>query len=178
MDAYLTQIQALSNQSCLPHAWLMIGPNQDAKELLAKQLSQWLFCSQAQEHSLACGTCRQCQLFIAETHPDFFHLLPEKEGGTIKVQEIRTLIDYIVGKPQIADKKIVIISPAEAMNLQAANAFLKTLEEPADNTYIFLLTQQVHALLPTIVSRCQQLMVAGENKKIADNGIKKIILNG
>ena len=91
-------------------------------------------------------------------HPDFRWLAPEK--GNIPVDAIRRLRDFSVGAPQLAPAKAVVIEDADRMNVNAANALLKTLEEPAANTYLILTSQRAGALPPTIRSRCQNVVIA------------------
>lgn len=91
-------------------------------------------------------------------HPDFRWLAPEK--GVIPVDAIRRLRDFSVGAPQLAPAKAVVLEDADRMNVNAANALLKTLEEPSANTYLILTSQRAGALPPTIRSRCQKVAVA------------------
>lgn len=91
-------------------------------------------------------------------HPDFRWLAPEK--GVIPVDAIRRLRDFSVGAPQMAPAKAVVIEDADRMNVNAANALLKTLEEPAANTYLILTSQRAGTLPPTIRSRCQKVAIA------------------
>ena len=91
-------------------------------------------------------------------HPDFRWLAPEK--GVIAVDAIRRLRDFSVGAPQLAPAKAVVIEDADRMNVNAANALLKTLEEPSANTYLILTSQRAGALPPTIRSRCQKIAIA------------------
>ena len=91
-------------------------------------------------------------------HPDFRWLAPEK--GVIPVDAIRRLRDFSVGAPQLAPAKAVVLEDADRMNVNAANALLKTLEEPSANTYLILTSQRAGALPPTIRSRCQQVAIA------------------
>lgn len=100
------------------------------------------------------GQPRNMALFDANTHPDFCLIQPEKEGHSIKVDQIRALIEWSEGRPQIASRKVAIIYPADTLNIQAANALLKTLEElPVDSLFI-LICSRIAALPATIVSRC------------------------
>ena len=91
-------------------------------------------------------------------HPDFRWLAPEK--GVIAVDAIRRLRDFSVGAPQLAPAKAVVIEDADRMNVNAANALLKTLEEPTANTYLILTSQRAGGLPPTIRSRCQKVAIA------------------
>jgi DNA polymerase-3 subunit delta' len=104
------------------------------------------------DQAAACGTCHSCQLMHADTHPDFRVL--DGEASTIKVDQVRLLVRQISQKPQVGQNKVVLITHAQAMNINAANAVLKALEEPADRTFFVLTSSQSTSLLPTIRSRC------------------------
>ncbi|MBS0358645.1 MAG: hypothetical protein JSS53_05200, partial [Proteobacteria bacterium] len=93
----------------------------------------------------------------AGTHPDFFLIQPEEEAKLIKIDQIRALIGSLSQTSHSGKFKIVIIEPAEAMNIASSNALLKTLEEPTDNTLILLVTHQVSLLPATVRSRCQKI---------------------
>jgi len=97
---------------------------------------------------------RSQTLLKANTHPDLFILKPIEDSRWIKVDQIRELIDWSFNKAQIACRKIAIIFPADAMNLQAANALLKTLEESSEDSLFILMTARPQALPATIISRC------------------------
>ena len=155
----LAKLQSLSLRGSLPHAWLFIGPENSDKLQVAREFSQWLLCSN-QHAGQACGLCKQCNLFISASHPDFYQLTPQDGESAIVVEDVRTLNDFLAGKPQFSAKKIVLLYPAEKMNRHAANALLKNLEEPGANTLLILLTTHADLLLTTIVSRCQRLNFA------------------
>lgn len=94
------------------------------------------------------------------SHPDYHLVRPEKEGRTISVDQIRQCNRLAQESSQLSGYRLIVIEPAEAMNESAANALLKTLEEPAEKCVFVLLTSRINHLLPTIVSRCQQITVA------------------
>jgi len=102
-----------------------------------------------------CGKCRSCRKILSGNHPDIIFIKPS--GPIIKIGQIRDLCRALIVKPFEADRRIVIISDAGAMNPEAGNALLKVLEEPPDRTTIILISVNAFDLLPTIVSRCQQL---------------------
>ena len=108
----------------------------------------------------ACGQCKQCQLFASETHSDFICVQPEEKSRYIKVDAIRSVTEFLAKSSLQGGAKVAIIEPAEALNVNAANALLKTLEEPASKTYILLVSHSPGRLLPTIKSRCQHLELA------------------
>jgi len=149
-------LQQIENAQ-LPHALLFSGLEGVGKVQLAKSLAQILLC-QEPIHGLACGNCKGCHLFRADTHPDFYPIQPEA-GKQIKIEEIRALQDSIASSAQQGGRKVVVMGPAEALNLNAANAILKTLEEPPGATHLLLFTHQLSSVLPTIKSRCQALQL-------------------
>lgn len=97
---------------------------------------------------------RSRALLKANSHPDFYLVRPIEENHAIKIDQIRDLIEWVQAKPQISTRKVALIYPAEAMNLQAANALLKTLEELALDTVFILVSLNPTTLPATIISRC------------------------
>ena len=95
-------------------------------------------------------------------HPDFRLVAPD--GDFIKVDDVRALNEFVIGTRQMAARKVVLITAAHAMNLQAANAFLKRLEEPPAGTHMILVAVGVRRLQPTIVSRCQRMPIRGARR--------------
>lgn len=148
------QLSQLAISHTLPHALMFAGPKGVGKRHLAETLAQRLLCTSPAE-GLACGKCRGCELNNAQTHPDLFWLTPEEEGKGIKVDQVRELNESLSKTARQGGYKVVIIEPAEAMNANAANALLKSLEEPAQNTSIILVAHRPSAVIPTIRSRCQ-----------------------
>ena len=122
---------------------------------LADNLVALLLC-QHPAGGRACGQCKGCQLLAAGTHPDFFLLEPEEPEKPIRVDQVRELVDFVVQTAQLGGRKVVLLEPAEAMNLNSANALLKSLEEPSGDTVLLLISHQPSRLLPTIKSRCVQ----------------------
>ncbi|CEK10808.1 DNA polymerase III subunit delta' [Legionella hackeliae] len=137
----------------LPQALLLMGPQHAGLIDFSYNMASVLLCSEATK---ACGTCKSCRLLSAGEHPDVHLLQPEKSGGTIKIDQIRELQSVAFTSPQLGSKRIIIIHPAEKMNIAAANALLKLLEEPPACLFFVLIAEQVSTVLPTILSRCQQ----------------------
>ncbi len=102
-----------------------------------------------------CGDCRSCRKIYSGHHPDIIFVT--SSGPFIKIDQIRDLIRTLAMKPYEARLRVVVISDAQAMNPAASNALLKVLEEPPDRTILILTATQTSDLLPTIVSRCQQI---------------------
>ena len=138
----------------LPHAILLSGPNGIGKTRLALSLAQKMLCG-LEDHDYACGTCKNCLLLSANTHPDLSSITIPEKGKEITIGEIRKLSSVISKTAQQGGWKIVIIDPAEAMNTSASNALLKSLEEPQGKTLVILVTHRPTLLAATIRSRCQ-----------------------
>jgi len=147
-------------QGRLPHALLISGQDGVGKRVLAEQLAYSLLCEQPAADGQPCGQCAACGWLQAGTHPDLLWLLPEEAGKAIKVDQVRALTGELCMTSHAGRYKMVIIQPADAMNKNAANSLLKTLEEPTDNTLLVLLTALPGRLPATIRSRCQQLQIA------------------
>lgn len=158
-------------QGRLAHALLLSGEKGNGKLTLAKALAQKALCQQPAE--FACGQCKSCLLIAADTHPDY--LLIEPDGKNIKIDQIRQMIEQLNQTAQQSAMKVVIIAPAEAMNTAAANALLKCLEEPTAKTLIILLSHAPQRLLPTIRSRCQQLVLSKPTTEQAEQYLQPII---
>ncbi len=164
----LAKLQSLALANKLPHAWLFTGAMAGVKLDAAKEFSKWLLCINKQQ--FACGVCKSCHLFAAQTHPDFCEITKQPDKSSILIDDVRILPNFTVGKPQFADHKIVLLHPADAMQKQAANSILKNLEDPAGNTIFILLAKQQQLLLKTIISRCQVLNFnATSNEPVVNN---------
>ncbi len=142
--------RSLKNQR-IAHAYLFDGPDGVGKRLVALALARALFCQTGD----GSGDCPPCRKVDHNNHPDL-HLL-DAEGTSIKIDQVRSLQQDLALRPLEGKYKVCLIDGAEQLNPAAANALLKTLEEPQPNTVIILLTSQPEKLLPTIRSRCQRL---------------------
>lgn len=141
----------------LPHALLLQGRPGLGKHDFAVQLAQALLCEQARD-GVACGQCHSCRLFAAATHPDLAGVGLVEDAKSITVDQIRALGDFLSLRPHTSARKLVIISPAEAMNINAANSLLKLLEEPPLGSMLLLVTNHPARLPATIRSRCAHLL--------------------
>lgn len=161
-------IQRQIAQSRLPHAILLTGVEGVGKKYFAELLAESLLCQDTSEEKLACGACRACQWLQAGSHPDRMVLAPEEEGKAIKIDQVRQLIDRLsLSAHQASGYKVVTIHPADAMNMNSANAFLKTLEEPAKDTLMLLITHRASALPATVRSRCREIYFPVPDKREA-----------
>ncbi|MFM1665585.1 DNA polymerase III subunit delta' [Aeromonas salmonicida] len=147
----------------LGHAWLLLGDPGLGKEQLAERLARLHLCQQP-DRGEPCGQCHSCQLFDKGHHPDLGTVTVDSK--TIGVEAIREICARLQNSAQLGRGKVVIIPDAERMTESAANALLKTLEEPAGDSLLLLIASQVSRLLPTILSRCHkhvcQLPTEGE----------------
>jgi len=135
------------------HGLLFTGSAGLGKFKLASRTAKYLLCTNKQV-SDACGECHSCNLFDAQNHLDF-HLLQSESNKAIGIEQVRSLIDSLNERPHLGDNKVVIIKDAQLLTIPAANALLKTLEEPQGNSYLILLARTHHQLMPTLYSRVQ-----------------------
>jgi len=154
------QLNQARVQGRLPHALLIKGQNGVGKRVLAEQLAAALLCEQVDAEGQPCGQCRSCGWLQAGTHPDLLWVTPEEADKAIRIDQIRALNTALVMTSHAGRYKVAIIQPADAMNVNAANGLLKTLEEPAENTLLLLLTAAPGRLPATVRSRCQRLEIA------------------
>ncbi|MFA5960262.1 MAG: DNA polymerase III subunit delta' C-terminal domain-containing protein [Tatlockia sp.] len=153
MDKLWNHFLAVRAKGNLPQALLLVGSHQAALLAIAKRMASAINCTQ---ENAPCLQCKSCHLASQNTHPDIHCLQPDKEGGIIKIEQIRELQTLAFISPKCAAYRIIILSPAEKMNGAAANALLKLLEEPPASVYFLLLAEQISTLPATILSRCQQ----------------------
>ncbi len=150
------RLARLLSEKRVPHALLFSGPQGVGKKQAALAVAAGFLCLNPKD-GLACGVCESCRALAAGTHPDFFAVLPETSGKTvrsIKIEQIREMRGAVARAPKFSTRRAVLLDDAETMNDAAANALLKTLEEPPGDTLFLLVTGARQALLPTIVSRC------------------------
>jgi len=155
-----------ADRARLPHALLLHGRRGTGKRAFALEFARMLLC-QAPTGAGACGRCAACHLFEVGTHPDYRLIEPlesaeGEEGGRagargIAIAQVRELEDFVALSTHHRGPRVIVMHPAEAMNAPAANALLKTLEEPTENTIFLLVSHQPQQLLPTVRSRCRQI---------------------
>jgi DNA polymerase-3 subunit delta' len=181
-NAAWQQLQQLKQR--LPHAILFHGPEGIGKTVFAERFAQALLCQSPVMEGHPCGTCDSCGWFSQYSHPDYRRVRPEaldEDGAAeseeaesdgkkakstkapskeIKIDQIRALADFMNVSTHRQGMRVVVLYPAEALNTAAANALLKTLEEPPPGTMFLLVSNSLDRLLPTILSRCRKFALA------------------
>jgi DNA polymerase-3 subunit delta' len=159
-------------QACLadrlPHALLLSGGSGSGVVEFSRHWVAYLLCEETatrQGREGPCGQCRSCVLFQAGNHPEYLAVAPEGDSRQIKIDQIRELNQFVSLKSHYGRPNIVAISPAEAMNRNAANSLLKTLEEPPSDTLILLVSFQPMGLPITVRSRCQRVDFRNPDKE-------------
>lgn len=155
----------------ISHAYIINGEKSSGKEFIAKVFAMALQCEKGEVDP--CQECHSCKQALSDNQPDIIRVVHEKPN-TISVDDIRVQVNNDVAvKPYSSPRKVYIINEAEKMTVQAQNALLKTLEEPPEYAVILLLTANVNALLPTILSRCVVLNM----KPVSDELVKKFLMH-
>jgi len=150
-------------------AYLFVGFDPEAKLVQANLFTQALLCEK--KGVSPCGECRACTKFKAGKHPDFISVCPE--GATLKIDQIRELKKLLHYGPSQGEYLVVLINPADSMTIEAANSFLKSLEEPAPGIVFVLLAEREEKLPLTITSRCQRIVF--EEEVATDLELEEII---
>lgn len=179
----------------LPHAILLYGAAGIGKVALAELFAQSLLCEKVQADGLPCKVCPSCGWFAQYSHPDYRRIRPEtldddeaasesdegkaekasktKASREIVINQVRSLSDFMSVSTHRQGKRVVLLYPAEALNIPAANALLKSLEEPQANTVFILVTHSLDRLLPTILSRCHKIALNFPEKSQALDWLKQ-----
>ncbi len=169
LEPVLQDFKQVMENNKLPHALLIHGNRGIGKHYFGSKLAALVLCQSPEGHH-PCDNCKSCSLRLANSHPDYHVLEPEEGHNQIIIEQIRELImPGSKGISKLHSKatqaswngnwKVVLLSLAESMNISAANSLLKVLEEPSDNTLFILLSHNLQLVLPTIRSRCQQLLL-------------------
>ena len=137
-----------------PHGLIFSGPDGVGKHTCALMVAKALNCQNAQLGEF-CDDCPACRKMDSGTHPDVITVSLEEEASQIKIAQVRQLLNTLDFQPLEGRNKVFIIDPADLLNAEAANALLKGLEEPPENSFFILITVNVHELLMTVRSRCQ-----------------------
>jgi len=151
---HIDRIRTKLRQNRFPHGLIFSGPDGIGKRTCASMLAKALNCVQSEPGDF-CGVCDQCHKIDAGTHPDVSVIGIEEEASEIKIEQIREAIRLLGFQPLEGRNKVFIIDPADLLNASSANAMLKALEEPPENSYLILVTRKLQAILPTVRSRCQ-----------------------
>lgn len=147
------------------HSYLFTGIEGVGKSLFAREFAKAILCEN--EENTPCDKCKSCMQFENSNHPDFMIINPD--GNSIKIEQIRFLIEKISEKPIISEYKVYIINDSDKMTMEAQNSLLKTLEEPPEYAVLILITSNESKLLNTIKSRCTKIFFnAIEDKKIEE----------
>lgn len=150
------QLLQQKDTSQLAHAYLIQGSQGLGKRLLIEKFAYSLLCLK-NVSGAACGECTVCKMAVSGSLPDLLTIHPEEGSRDIKIDQIRQLSQFISKSSHAGSGKVVIVDRAHCLNNAAENALLKTLEEPSESTFIFLITDLPGALSATIRSRCQRL---------------------
>ena len=142
----------------LAHAYLITGSRGIGKHSFATEFARLILCS-APDKNVACGVCSSCAMGGESGHPDLVEIAIEEGSKLLKIDQIRDLIEFLSQTSHGGRAKCAVISDAHRIHVAAANALLKTLEEPTQNTYLFLISDMPGTLLTTIRSRCQKILM-------------------
>jgi DNA polymerase-3 subunit delta' len=146
----------MARQGRFPHALLFVGPEGVGKHLAARTLAQALLCERHAEAELEpCGACPSCQQVAAGGHPDVLEVARPEEKHELPIATIRTLCLDLGLKPMRGSRRVAIVDDADSLSEEAANAFLKTLEEPPPGAVLVLIGTSPELQLDTILSRCR-----------------------
>ncbi|MFZ4528582.1 MAG: DNA polymerase III subunit delta' [Undibacterium curvum] len=182
----------------LPHAFLLYGPQGIGKTRFAEEMAQSLLCETPDSAGHACQQCASCGWFNQYSHPDYRRVRPElldeeeaaaqdveadsstksaKASKTpskeIVIHQIRALSDFMNISTHRQGRRVIVLYPAEALNIPAANALLKSLEEPAKDTVFILVCHSIDKLLPTILSRCHKFPMSLPEHALALDWLKQ-----
>lgn len=153
-DQQLAYVAGAFRRGRLASSLLVAGDPEGLGASFARQVIRLVFCEGEEK---PCGVCDACRRLARDAHPDFYRIEPSRKSRVISVDQIRELIERLSQTSFAGGWKAALLLHADRMNPEAMNAFLKTLEEPPPRTLLVLVTRQIQALLPTIVSRCQRI---------------------
>ncbi len=165
----LDRLHAALDSGRMPHSLLLGGPERLGRERTAVELAAMLTCPAGGVAGCSCSSCRRVRSGV---HPDVTLVRPQGTKGQIVIDQVRAVVEAAPGKPFEGRSRVWIFDGVEAsrFGLEAANAFLKTLEEPPDHVRFVLLAANCEAVLPTIRSRCQRLALPGALAMAAKDG--------
>ena len=161
------RLQQQRARNLLPHALLLYGQPGLGLNHFARVLMQSLVCGSPGEDGVACGRCPACRQFMQGVYPDYQQVVPAEGKAAILVDQIRELNDFIALTQSAHGRKLALLTPADHMNVNAANSLLKTLEEPSGDTVIVLVAHSLSRLPATIRSRCQLVKFGKPPREVA-----------
>jgi DNA polymerase III subunit delta' len=164
----------------LPHALLFSGIADIGKTAFVATFVRFILCSKRKEMGLFCDTqekCHACHLVETNVHPNLHSISPTTAGHAIKIDQIRDMIEFATHSAVLGQYQCIIINPAQQMNQFAANALLKTLEEPAPNVFLFLVTTERSRLPATIVSRTMHVTMPVPRQQMALTWLQQQLKN-
>lgn len=184
-EGVLRELQALALSPEPAHAILLAGPHSTGRSLLAREYARLLNC-EAADGLRPCGSCRPCRLIAEGAHPDVLALSPgdtlckprhdeahdrHPQSRDIRICQVRGLIELVARYPFEARTRVVIIEPADGFALAAAQAMLKTLEEPPPHTALVLIASGPESMLETMLSRCRRVDVRVVPRSAIEEGL-------
>jgi DNA polymerase III subunit delta' len=164
------RLRAASDQGRLPHSLLLLAAPGLGAELLANWTAALALCEFT--GTRPCGTCPSCRLLLSDSHPDIHRVQLEEDAQQIKIDQVRQLIESLALKSYRGGYKVGVIEGAECLNVNGANAFLKTLEEPAADTVLIMIARPNHRLPATIASRCLRMNLRPPAAELALNWLR------
>ncbi len=173
LQGRLGELVRLVGSGQTPPGLLVTGPKGVGKGVLIRAFLQRMACTEGAEGLFGCGRCNGCRSFLGGTHPEILQVTPEVPGKEILIDSIRAVIEFLSlshGGPA----RMVFIEPAEVMNLNAANALLKTLEEPPGGAMLLLAAAQPARLPATIRSRCRLLSVPVPERAVVESWLRPL----
>jgi DNA polymerase-3 subunit delta' len=173
-DSVVAGLRLGLEQGRFPHAFLFVGPDGIGKRLFAKTLAQALLCERRSEAALdPCGSCPSCQQVESGTHPDVLAVAKPEDKHELPIKTIRDLCHDLSLKPMAGARRIALVDDADDLSEEAANAFLKTLEEPPPGAVLILIAHSAETQLDTVVSRCRVVRF----EPLADADLAAVLLD-
>lgn len=171
-------LRITQERSRLPNAWLLTGKVGIGKRAFASYLAQWLLCDRSTSATVPCHQCESCHWFLSSTHPDLRRLAPmieedDKEGKRVRklpiitIEAVREVMEFVSLTSHRGGLRVILVESADALNMAAANALLKSLEEPPSGTVFVLVTAMAQRLLPTLRSRCRPFVLTAPDTQQA-----------
>lgn len=170
-SGYWSELTDSHKHEQLAHAYLIYGPKGIGKFDFIRKFSKYLLCH-SPVNNLACEKCDDCLLGVNSTHPDYIQISPENESRVIKIEQIRSLSSFLNKTSHSGRAKVAVLDGAHLLNTAAANALLKTLEEPSKKTFIFLCSHLPGSLTLTVRSRCHKLAMKAPSRDMTIEWLK------